>query len=170
MKWINGQFSPIRTIIEQAKKTVSDRAAAWQKEEATRIRQEEEEARRKAEEEALKAAEEAAESGDEDRADRILDVASTTPAKAPPPPTRGSLTGATGGTRETWKGEVEFDNIREVCRAIADGHLPTNIIKDWHKTNLNGIAKEVGKSWPQEQDTGSHHGLTIARVTGLNVR
>lgn len=171
VKWINDQFRPIRQTIEAAKKTVSDRAATWKREDDKRIREEAETARKAAEEQAIKDAEEAVDAGDQERADKILDVAATTPAaEARAPTARGALTGATGGTRETWKGEVKFDDIQTVCRAIADGQLPTNLIKDWNKTVMNGVAKNVGKSWPDEKTEDKHHGLTIKRETGLNVR
>lgn len=171
VKWINNQFTPIRDSITKAKKIVSDKAALWRREEDKRIREEAAKAQREADEQALKDAEAAAEAGDDKKADAILDVAAQTPA-APTraAPIRGGLTGATGSTRTNWKGEVQYDNIQVVCQAIADGKLPTNIIKDWNKTVMNGVAKQVGANWPEEQDTGTHHGMTVTRDVGLSVR
>jgi len=171
VKWINDQFRPIRETIEKAKKVVSDKAATWKRAEDKRVREEAEKAQREADEQALKDAEAAAEAGDEERADAILEVASETPAPVvTAPPARGTLTGATGGTRTNWKGEVQYDDIQAVCQAIADGKLPTNIIKDWNKTVMNGVAKQVGATWPEDQDEGKHHGLTVKRDVGLSVR
>lgn len=171
VKWINDQFRPIRETIDKAKKVVSDKAAIWKRAEDKRVREEAAEQQRLADEQALKDAEAAAEAGDEERADAILEVASETPAPVTTAPlARGAITGATGGTKTTWKGEVQFDDIREVCKAIADGSLPTNMIKDWNKTVMNGVAKNVGATWPEEKNEDKHHGLTVKRDVGLSVR
>ncbi len=171
VKWINAQFKPITDALTAAKKKVSEKAAAWKREEDKRIREEEEAARKAAEEQALKDAEAASEAGDEERAEKILDVAADTPAgPTKAPVARGALTGATGSTKTTWKGEVKLDDIQEVCQAIADGRLPSNMIKDWNKTVMNGIAKQVGAEWPEDQNEGKHHGLTVRRDVGLSVR
>ena len=169
--WINDQFRPITNALKAAKDKVSVKAAAWKRDEDKRVREEEEAARKAAEEQALKDAEAASEAGDEVRAEAILDVAADTPAgPTKAPVARGSLTGATGSTRTNWKGEVKFDDVREVCKAIGAGDLPSNIIKDWNKTIMNGIAKQVGQEWPEDQDEGKHHGMTVKRDVGLAVR
>jgi len=164
VKWINDQFRPIREAIENAKGIVSTKAAKWKTEEDERVRKEAEEEQRKADEQALKDAEAASEAGDDQRAEAILDVAAETPAPVmKAPAARGSITGATGSTRTNWKGSVEFDDVREVCKAIAAGDLPANMIKEWNKTVMNGIAKSVGKP-------GLHHGMTVTKDVGLSVR
>jgi len=169
--WINDQFRPITNALKAAKDKVSVKAAAWKRDEDKRVREEEEAARKAAEEQALKDAEAASEAGDEVRAEAILDVAADTPAgPAKAPVARGSLTGATGSTKTNWKGEVKFDDIQEVCRAIADGKLPSNIIKEWAKKPMNDLAKQIGSEWPEDQDEGKHHGLTVTRDISLAVR
>jgi hypothetical protein len=164
VKWINLQFKPITESVTKAKGIVSSKAARWKYEEDERVRKAAIEEQRLADEQALKDAEAALEAGDEERADAILEVAAETPAPVMKAPVaRGSITGATGSTRTNWKGTVEYDDVREVCKAIADGDLPANIIKDWNKTVMNGIAKSVEKE-------GKHHGMTIVKDVALSVR
>ncbi len=171
VKWINVQFKPITDLVTKAKAIVSTKAARWKSEEDERVRKAAIEEQRLADEQALKDAEAALEAGDEGRADAILEVAAETPAPVMKAPVaRGSLTGATGSTRTNWKGEVKFDDVREVCKAIADGDLPANIVKEWSKTVMNGIAKQVGGEWPEDQKTGKHHGMTVNKEIGLSVR
>lgn len=162
--WINDQFRPITDALTKAKGIVSSKAARWKSEEDERVRKAAIEEQRLADEQALKDAEAALEAGDDERADAILEVAAETPAPVMKAPVaRGSLTGATGSTRTNWKGTVEYDDVREVCKAIAAGDLPANIIKDWNKTVMNGIAKSVEKE-------GKHHGMTIVKDVALSVR
>jgi hypothetical protein len=171
IKWINDQFRPITSAFSAAKEKVSVKAAAWKQAEDKRVREEEEAARKAAEEQALKDAEAASEAGDEERAEAILEVASETPAgPTKAPVARGQLTGATGSTKTNWKGEVKFDDIQEVCRAIADGKLPSSIIKEWAKKPMNDLAKQIGSEWPEDQNEGKHHGLTITKDVSLAVR
>ena len=56
------------------------------------------------------------------------------------------------------------------ARAIAAGDLPANMVKEWSKTVMNGIAKQVGGEWPEDQKTGKHHGMTVNKDVGLSVR
>jgi hypothetical protein len=169
--WINDQFRPITNALKAAKDKVSGKAAIWKRGEDKRVREEAAEQQRLADEQAIKDAEAAAEAGDDERADAILEVASETPAPvARAPVGRGTLTGATGSTRTNWKGEVKYDDILDVCQGIIDGKLPTNIIKEWNKTVMNGLAKQIGADWPEDQDEGKHHGMTVKRDVGLSVR
>lgn len=171
VKWINDQFRPISTALTTAKGKVEVKAAAWKREEDKRVREAALEEQRIADEQALKDAEAAAEAGDDERADKILEVASETPAPDTRAPVgRGTLTGATGSTRTNWKGEVKLDDIQEVCKAIGEGKLPSNMIKDWNKTVMNALAKQVGSDWPEDQDDGKHHGMSVKRDVGLSVR
>lgn len=171
VSWINTQFKPITTSLLASKKKVSDKAATWKREEDKRVREEALTAQREADEQALKDAEAASEAGDDARSDAILEVAAETPAPiVKAPSVRGAITGATGSTKTNWKGEVKYDDVRAVCAAIAAGDLPIDIIKDWNKIVMNGIAKKVGQEWPEDQDTGKHHGMTVKRDVSLSVR
>ena len=171
IKWINDQFRPITAAFTAAKQKVSVKAAAWKQTQDKRVREEEEAARKAADDQALKDAEAASEAGDEERAEAILEVAADTPAgPTKAPVVRGSLTGASGSTKTNWKGEVKLDDIQDVCLAIAQGKLPINMIKDWNKTVMNGLAKSVGAEWPEDQKEGKHHGMTVVRDVSLSVR
>ena len=171
IKWINDQFRPITNAVKTAKDIVSGKAATWKRAEDKRVREEAEEAQRKADEQAIKDAEAASEAGDDARAEAILEVAAETPAPIMKAPTaRGTITGASGSTRTNWKGEVKLDDIMSVCKAIAEGKLPSNMIKEWNKTVMNSMAKQVGADWPEDQDEGKHHGMTVKRDVGLAVR
>ncbi len=171
VSWINDQFRPITSALKTAKDKVSAKAATWKRDEDKRVREEAAEQQRLADEQALKDAEAASEAGDEERADAILEVAAETPAPVSRAPAgRGTLTGATGSTKTNWKGEVKLDDIQEVCKAIAEGKLPSNIIKEWAKKPMNDLAKQVGADWPDDQDEGKHHGMTVKRDVGLAVR
>jgi len=171
VKWINEQFRPITSALQTAKGKVEGKASVWKREEDRLARLRAEEEKRLADEQALKDAEDASEAGDDERADKILEVAAQTPAPiAQAPVARGAITGATGSTKTNWKGEVKYDDVRDVCKAIADGNLPANIIKDWNKNIMNGIAKNVGQEWPENQDEGRYHGMTVKRDVGLSVR
>lgn len=171
VKWINAQFAPITSALTNAKDKVSVKAATWKQAEDKRVREEAAEAQRIADEQALKDAEAASEAGDDARAEAILEVAAETPAPVSKAPTaRGTLTGATGGTRTDWKGEVKFDDIMDVCKGIVAGKLPINIVKEWNKTVMNALAKQVGADWPEDQTEGKYNGLTITKKVGMNVR
>lgn len=171
VKWINDQFRPISTALNAAKGKVEVKAAVWKRAEDKRVREAALEEQRIADEQALKDAEAAAEAGDDERGDKILEVASETPAPETRAPVgRGTLTGATGSTKTNWKGEVKFDDIMAACQGIVDGKLPTNIIKDWNKNVMNALAKQVGADWPEDQDDGKYHGMTVKRDVGLAVR
>ncbi len=171
VKWINLQFKPITEAVTKAKGIVSNKAAKWKSEEDERVRKAALEEQRLADEQALRDAEAASEAGDEERAEAILDVAAETPAPIMKAPVaRGTLTGATGSTKTTWKGEVKFDDIQEVCKAIAEGKLPSNLIKEWSKKTMNDLAKQIGTEWPEDQKEGKHHGMTVKRDVGLSVR
>jgi len=171
VKWINDQYRPISQTLDESYKIMTDKGTTWKRAEDKRVREEAAETQRLADEQALKDAEAASEAGDDKRADDILDVAAATPApETRAPAVRGTLTGASGSTKTNWKGEVKFDDIQEVCKAIAEGKLPSNMIKDWNKTVMNALAKQVGADWPEDQDDGKYHGMSVKRDVGLAVR
>jgi hypothetical protein len=35
---------------------------------------------------------------------------------------------------------------------------------------MNTLAKQVGEKWPEDQNEGKHHGMTVKRDVGLSVR
>ena len=142
VKWINAQFKPITDVLDKAKQLMKDKAGVWKVKEDERIRQEAEAERKAAEDQALKDAQEAADAGDDEKAEAIMTSAADTPEGVTKAPTgRGTFTGASGGIRKTWSGEVV--NVKEVCAAIADGALPEEIIKQFSQLELNKYAKGV---------------------------
>ncbi len=142
VKWINAQFKPITDQLAKAKQLMKDKAAVWKVAEDQRIKEEEERARKEAEDQALKDAQEAADAGDDEKAEAIMTSAADTPeAKQTAPTGRGTFTGASGGIRKTWSGEVV--DVKLVCAAIADGVLPEEMIKQFSQLELNKYAKGV---------------------------
>lgn len=142
VKWINQQFKPITDRLLAAKNLMKDKAGAWKVAEDKRIAEEEERARKEAEDQALKDAQEAADAGDDEKAEAIMTSAADTPeGKTTAPTGRGTFTGASGGIRKTWSGEVA--DVKLVCAAICDGVLPEEIIKQFSQLELNKYAKAI---------------------------
>ena len=113
-------------------------------------------------EQALKDAQEALDQGDTEKADAIVDAAADTPQGQTKAPTgRGGHTGASGGIKRTWVGEV--DDVKMVCAAIADGALPESIIKEFSKKEMNAYAKLHGKE-------GVVNGLKLTEKKDMAVR
>ena len=143
VKWINAQFKPITTRIDEARLVMKKKAGTYQDAEEKRLAEEAEAERVRQEELAIEQAEIAAESGDEETAEAILDVAVSTPEKDVKAPTgRGELTGASGSSRGTWKGQL--DDVKAVCAAVAAGELPKEIISV-SKSGMNKVANEQKK-------------------------
>lgn len=161
VEWIRAQFRPITATIEEAKQNFKDKGLAWKKVEDARLAAEQDELRRKAEEQAIADAEAAQNAGDTARADALLDLAASTPVVTHEVKGRGSYTGASGGVKRVWKGEVE--DLREICRAVADNKLPLSVIKEISKTEMNRIANNI-------KVEGSYHGIKIFEKEDLNVR
>lgn len=160
--WINDQFRPVRERIEKAKEIVNKKAVAFQKAETERLEREAAEEARKREEAALEAAEDAQARGDAEVADAILDVASQTPGLSTKPSSgRGGITGASGSLAGRWVGKV-VDRV-EVCKAIAEGRVSPDVIKDFYASKLNEIAKEIAQE-------GTFDGIEVKRDEKLSVR
>ena len=137
--WINDQFRPITARLDQASKLMKEKGSKWKIAEDERVAAEEKRVREEAEAQALLDAQEAEESGDKEKADAIVDAAAATPKGAITAPTgHGGHTGASGGIRRTWVGEVA--NVKDVLAAICDGALSESIIKEFSKKELNAFA------------------------------
>jgi hypothetical protein len=142
MKTVKAKASA--SVMAKAKKAMNTKATDYQKKERDRIVAEEEAARKLAEDEALEQATLAAESGDTEKAEAIVQAAADTPqGTTKPAPSRGGMTGASGGLRGRWIGEVV--DVKQVCAAIASGDLPEEMIKEFSKTALNTYAKQHGE-------------------------
>jgi len=167
IKLVNAQVKTVRTVLEKATKIVNGKVLDYQL--AAQKAQEEERQRLEAEaaEAALEAAVEAEESGDPAVADQILELAGdavTEPARAPT--ARGELTGASTSVRKTWTGRV--DNLKHVCKAIADGHLPESLIKEISQSELNRLAREYGAQSDAEEI--AQYGVVYFQKAGLSTR
>lgn len=143
VKWINTEFKKVAQTLEEAKRLISEKALAFKLAEEDRQGKEQEALRKEAEEQAIADAEAAQNAGDEERAEALLDMAASTPEGKTNVVARGDYTGASSSIKRDWKGEVV--DIQEVCRGIADGKVPTSLIKEFSKTELNAFAKSIGK-------------------------
>ncbi len=160
--WINDQFRPITDRLDQASKLMKGKGSKWKVEEDARVAAEEARVRQEAEDQAIKDAEEAAAQGDDDKAEAIIDAAADTPKGVTKAPTgHGAHTGASGGIRKTWVGEVA--DVKMVLAAICDDALPMTIIKEFSKKELNAYAK-------LQEKEGIVNGIKITEKKEMAVR
>lgn len=163
VKWIRAQFKPIKDALAKAKENFKAKGLAWSQAEEKRRAAEAAELQRIADEQALEDARVAQESGDTERANALIDLAASTPKADTSVKARGDFTGASAGTKYTWKGEVT--DVREFCKAIANGELPVNYIdvSKLSKTLLNSFAHN-------KQVEGTYFGIKVERKADLNIR
>lgn len=163
VSWIRQQFAPIFETIADAKAMFKAKGLVWSQAEADRRAAEQEALRKKAEDQAIADAEAARAAGDNERAEQLLELAATTPIVDPKIRGRGGYTGASAGTKKTWKGEVV--DVKAFCKAIADGTLSETLIdvSKISKTKLNGFADNQRKE-------GVFHGIRVVEQQDLNVR
>jgi len=139
VKFINDQFRPHTAALTGAKTDLKVKMDEWARKEAARVAEEEAAARREAEERAMRVAQAAEAAGESDLADEILDRAADEPQKRTNVVARGSL-GSSSSFRKTWDFEVE--DIKTLCRAVADGKLPVEAVM----ANETFIRNEV-RTW-----------------------
>jgi formate dehydrogenase maturation protein FdhE len=148
--------------VQNAKTTIRRVIATWI-DEQERIRKEEE---RKAlevlrlQEEKLR--EEMAEQAEKLGADeQSIEEIRMTPIPLPRPVITPTFQKASGiSTRETWK--VEVDDVRKLCRGIADGTVSPTLVEP-NMTALNGLARSL-------KNTFNIPGCRVVRDAGLNNR
>jgi hypothetical protein len=168
-RMINAEYKKVRDQLDKAVKIAGDKVLDFQLAEEKRQREEAKRIEDEAAERALEAAEQAEESGDAAVADQILELASDSVEEPPRVnPARGDLTGATTSVTKTWTGRV--DNIRHVCRAIADGHLPESIIKEFSQTEINKLAREYGERADANAAEVAQYGIVFFEKAGLATR
>ena len=169
IRTINGEFKKVTNQLDRAVDVANKKVLDFQLEQERKEREERERIEREAQERALEAAEEAEAEGKPEVADQILNLA--TDGEGPPehrPKARGDLTGATTSIRKTWTGEIF--NVRHVCRAIADGHLPESLIKEWSQRQLNELARAYGETAPADVEEMAQYGINYKLTAGLTTR
>lgn len=167
IRYINAEIKKVRDVLDQADDNVKRKMTVWHNVEEKRQRELQEQQRKEAEESALAAAEEAEEAGDVATSEAILNMASEVPeAAAKPAVGRGELTGASSVATKVWTAEVH--NIKHACQAIADGHLPEDLIS-FSQSKLNALARERHEKSP-DVDEIAQYGITAKAETRLSVR
>ncbi|HSH27959.1 MAG TPA: hypothetical protein VK972_09390 [Wenzhouxiangella sp.] len=137
---------PANTL-EDARDVVKRKINSWTAEEERKAAEE----RRKAEEKARKERERAEakareyeEQGRADMAEKWETKAEEADMAAPPPSTGGPK--VEGVQMRTYY-EVEVRDVKELCRAIADGKLPTSMVKP-----VQGELNKFARTWKGEQE------------------
>lgn len=168
VRTINAEFKKVRDIVDKVDMVIKGKMLTWHDEEEKRQRERHEEQRREAEEASLAAAEEAEKAGDASKAEAILNMASEVPPPDSKPQLgRGSLTGATSVPSKVWVGRV--DNVRDACRAIAEGHLPEDTVV-FPQSKLNALARQYGESASDDTEEIAQYGINYYRDKRLSVR
>ena len=161
IKWWNGEVAKITETVERAKKSFASKTLTFKQAEDKRLADEAEALRKQAEDQALADAAAAQASGDTERANALLDLAASTPKAKTGLKGRGTFTGASGGSKFVWKGEVS--DLKAICAAVVSGELPESIIKEVSKSGMNKIAND-------RKIAGVFHGIKCEEKEDLNVR
>lgn len=152
VKQINALFKPVTETLAEAERIVKGAVSTYQIAEQRRIAAENaarEELARKERERLEQRALKAQEQGKAEKAEALMTQAATTVAVVAEAPAK--VAGIS--TRMAWVAEVI--DVREVCRQIADGHLPPTIV-DFKPVELNRIATSY-------QNTREFSGLRISQ-------
>ena len=161
VKWFNAEVGKIVETVELAKKTFTTKTLTFKQAEDARREAEAAAQRKLAEDQAIADAEAATKAGDADRAEKLLDLAVSTPQTDSQLRGRGQYTGASGSSKYTWKGQLV--DLKAICAAVASGELPTSIIKEISKSGMNKIAND-------RKIEGVFHGIKCFEQEDLNVR
>lgn len=159
VKQINALFKPVTEVLEQAERIVKGAVSDYQVAEQRRIAQENaarEEAARKERERLERQALKAQEQGKTEKAEALHVQAATTVAVTAEAPAKVSGL----GMRMAWVAEVT--DIRELCRQVADGHIPPTVI-DFKQAELNRLAASF-------QNTRDFPGLRITQKPVVSSR
>ena len=159
VKNINSQFKPITTHLDTIKSSLKSKMDSYVSDREAEARKQASIEKAKAEEEALKRAEELQANGNSELAEDVMDAAASLPDKPKSQIARGSY-GSSTSSKINWK--AECIDIKEMCRAIADGKLPEDFILV-NQPRLNKLA--VSK---KEEKT--NFGIKIFSVTSASVR
>lgn len=164
---IDAQCKTVSDLLKRAKKIIGDKKLVWYNAEEKRKRAEAEIQRRESEEASLDAAQKAEEAGDAATSEAILNMAAETPPPdVKPDISRGSLTGAAAVATKVWTARV--DNVKHVCKAIAEGHLPEDLV-EFPKSKLNALARDWHEKNPDAKEI-EQHGINVSSETRMSVR
>ena len=164
---INAEFKKVKDTLDRADGFVKTRMLGWYSAEQQRIRIENQRKQKEAEDSALEAAAEREEAGDAATSEAILNMASEVPvADDKPAIGRGELTGASSVASTVWVAEVT--DIKAACRAIAEGHLPADLV-EFPKSRLNALARTWHERNPGKEEATTH-GVHIKGETRLASR
>ncbi len=167
-KVINAEFKKVTVILSQASEVASRKVLDFQIKEQERKEEERKQIEAQAQDDALTAAQEAEKAGNPAVADQILELAvDAEAAPAKPPAARGDLTGATTSVRKVWTARV--DSIEHMCHAIAEGQLPTELIKEISQLELNKLARAWHEKNPGSVEIGQY-GITAFEKASLQTR
>lgn len=167
IRYINAEIKKVRDVLDQADGSVQGKMTVWHDAEEKRQREIQEQQRKEAEEASLAAAQEAEEAGDAATSEAILNMASEVPeAQAKPTVGRGELTGGTSVAAKVWTAEVT--DIKAACQAIANGHLPEDLIT-FSQSKLNALARARHEERPGVKLIAKY-GITAKAETRLSVR
>jgi len=167
-KVINTEFKKVTVVLSEAGEIASRKVLDFQVAEQERKEVERKQIEAQAQEDALKAAEEAEKAGNPAVADQILELAvdsEAAPAKAQA--ARGGLTGATTSVRKVWTARI--DNLQDMCKAIGDGKLPTDLIKETSQLELNTLARAWHEANPGSVEI-AQHGIVAFEKASLQTR
>jgi len=163
VKWINEQWRTVTSKVSDAKNMVNSKATVYARKVEAEMRAKQAAEKKALEDAAMKAAEEAQAKGHTEVAELIVTAAANTRDLAPAVvKSRGSMTGASSGLRDIWRGTVPETEIRNVCAAIASGVLPAALV-EFRQVELNRLAASLAKE-------GTHHGITITNDRKLVAR
>ena len=166
-RFVNAEIKKVRDLYKQADDIIKRKMTVWHNIEEKRQRDLQEKQRKEQEETALAAAEEAEEAGDVATSEAILNMASEIPEpEAKPSIGRGSLTGAASVATKVWTAHVH--NVKHACLAIAEGHLPEDLVT-FSQSKLNAMARERHEKSPDSEEI-AQYGITAKSETRLSVR
>lgn len=164
---INKDMKPISDEVDSITQIIKAKMLGWYSAEQQRIKIENERKRKEAEDAAIEAAEQVEEEGDHATAEAIMNMASEVPEESNKPAIgRGELTGSSSVASVVWKGRV--DNVRHVCKAIADGLLPEDLVT-FSQSKLNAMARDQHDQRPDAEEI-AQYGILYYGETGLSVR
>lgn len=152
LRWGNAQFKVIKDRLDLVMRGTKTRMIAFNDAQEALLKEQQ---RRAREEQEARALEAAGKAKTPEEAEALLNAAIEAPM--PQPAIRGM------GTSTPMKWVARPQNTKQICQAIVDGHLPTDIIKEFSTQNLNAFAKRHAKE-------ETIYGLLVVHEKNMTVR